>query len=252
MASKQKKGHLQRIVTHKMVGKGTANTIHYRLQKTATHTRQSAGDPDLKTAFAKIVTKETVPQTELEKWIHDRNPLLKPEMIHHVVSALTDAILEHLKAGRPVNLKDQFSFGVAFEGRVDPARPFDVRHLPLSPWVRFSRPFLDKLNAKVRVAYNEPFLPPAVNVANIDVHPQYIQLTGKFRHPELLSADLLSPTDEVIPCEISLSRSPASHTIVTTLMLYPKYPTPPTFAGATLQLQWLDGADEPQFLHLPL
>ncbi len=251
MASKQKKRHTQRIVTHTTVGKGTANSVHYTLQKTAMHTRQSTDEPDPKTAFAKIVIKETVTQAELEDWIHDRNPLLKPEMIHHVVSALTDAILDHLKAGRPVNLKDKFSFGVAFEGRVDPARPFDVRHLPLSPWVRFSRPFLDKLNTKVRVAYNDPVLPPSVDVTAIEVHPQYIQLTGKFRHPELLSADLLTPAGEEIPCEISLTHD-LPHAITDTLILTPKYPTSFPFTDYHLHLQWLDGADEPQSLHLPL
>ncbi len=252
MASTQKKRHAKRIVTHTTVTKGTANTVHYTLQKTAKHTRQSeAGEPDPKTAFAKVVIKETVTQSELEEWIHDRNPLLKPDMIHHVVSALTDAILEHLKSGRPVNLKDKFSFGVSFEGRVDPARPFDVRHLPLAPWVRFSRPFLDKLNTKVRVAYNEPVLPPSIDVTTVEVHPHHIQLNGKFRHPEVLSADLLTPTNDVIPCEITVTRD-LPRAITDTLILHPKQSTPFPLTGYHLQLLWLDGTDEPQSLLFPL
>ncbi len=240
--------HSTHVITHLPVGTSTANTIHYRLLKQTGVAREATDEGDKRTAYAQIVTKETVTQEELEEWIAARNPLLNPSVIHLAIDALMRGIMDHLKVGRKVTLKNQLTFGVSFEGCIDPERPLDVRHLPLVPWTRFTPKFINTLNTGVRVAYDEPFLPPRIKVKTVKVIHGILQLTGEFRHPEALAADLLTATGEVIPCEIAI---PATTTrpFVTSLTLLPATAIP---TDATLQLQWINGANEPQKLELPL
>ncbi len=262
--------HSKHVVTHLPVGTYTANAVHYRLLQVPSLSRKTMkGAPDKRTAYAKIVTKEVVTQEELEEWIAARNPTLDPALMHHAIDALMRGILDHLKAGRKVTLKNHLTFAAAFEGRVDPERPFEVRHLPLAPWVRFTPKFIDKLNTGVRVAYNEPFLPPRVKVKSVKVIGDILRLSGEFRHPEALAADILMPSGEVLPCEISI---PAHTTrpYAESLTLVPTQSanqpisqvqsdsaramstSANPFADCVLQMVWIDGANETQKLTFDL
>ncbi len=147
------KFHTNRAVHHIMAETSEAHCVHYKLLKAPGLARQKVSEgADPRTAFAKIVPRETVTQEELEEFIAAQNPLLKPSLMHHAIDALMAAITAQVKAGRQVTLKNQMTFGASFEGRVDPTRPQDVCHLPLAPWVRFSSAFIDAINRGVRIA----------------------------------------------------------------------------------------------------
>ncbi len=239
----------KRVVSHEVMGTLGAHTVHYTLQKTAALSRKTAkGEADKRTAFARVVYREKVRQQELEDLILEQNPLLKPELVQYVLRAMVRVLKEQLKIGRNVTLQDFISFGVAFEGRVDPERPLDVRHLPLIPKTRFSRTFIDDLNTNTRIAYHEGLLPPRVDIKKFIAEGNVILLTGEFRHPEVLAADILTASGEVIPCDIRIPEHTA-RTAVPSLTILPKTSFP---AGSTLQLQWVDGANESRKLAFEL
>ncbi len=242
-------GRAKRIVTHLPKAKLSANTVHYTLQKTAKNTRTSStgGEADARTAYARVLERESISRAELEAYIIERHHLLKAETIHYVVDILLDAIMQQLRAGRRVNFEEAFSFGVSFEGRINPERPFDVRHLPLHPWVRFTQPFINQLNTNVRIAYADPMLPPSIEVKSLR-NLGFLLLGGKFRHPEALAADILLPTGEVIPCSLDV-KSSSTRKIHKLLPLIPdhKFETP-----AILRLTWIDGGEDERVLDLDI
>ncbi len=243
-------GRAKRIVTHLPKANLSANTLHYTLQKTAPHTRKTKqeGHVDTRTAYARVVERETVTRAAIEQFLVERHHFLKAEVIHYLVDILLDAILYHLRAGKRVSFDEAFSFGVSFEGRIDPEHPFDARHLPIHPWVRFAEPFLNKLNTGVRIAYAEPILPPRVEVKEIR-NLGILILRGEFRHPEALSADIILPTEEVIPCTITLDRS-SKRSFQKTLNIVPERTI--VNEPATLRLTWIDGGEETRILDLPI
>ncbi len=243
----------KRKVAHRLVSQRNAlGAIRYTLTKA---TRRGKAAEKGQTAYARILAKDTVNEAQLVDELAATFPGLKAPVIAALLAQWQDLLVQHLRAGRRVTLNNSFSFGVSFEGCVDPERPFDARLLPLSPWVRFAPGFINRINREVEIAYDAPLLPPKVKVDTVRWNKAAFELTGSFRNISGLVIDLLSEDGEVIPCTHTLaipekSNRPSGKTLYVTadrpLPCAPK--THALLHPYTLRLQWFDGAHEEQTL----
>ncbi len=247
------KGHTQRRIAHQLVSNRNAfDVVRYKLQKVA---QRGKSAEEKQTAFARVVAEDTVTEAQLAVELSRMFPGVNPDLMAAILNQLQEVLLQHLRAGRRVNFKDMFSFGLSFEGRLDPERPFDARLLPLSPWVRFAPNFLNRLNRKVKVAYNAPLLPPKVQVKKAEWFVGLFQLTGSFRNIEGMIADVIAEDGSEIPCKHYLSVTTRSHRHSgKTLHIMPEAKlacdetTHKLTQPYTLRLRWFDGANEEKTL----
>ncbi len=236
----------QRIVHTVTAERGASDVITYALRKAM---KTKAEDKE-KSAYARIKDHKRVSEEALAGALAHRLGL-SPRMAKAVLEELTEICEAKLREGYSVTLPGFLTLGATFTGRVDPARPFDVRTLPLAPWARFIPEFTRRVNNDVKIAYESPLLPPKVKVTTVRRGKNTVTLTGSFRQIEHLMADLLVPSGDVVPCKVFLdipkkSTRPSGKTV----HLLPEGKLP---AGAmTLRLKWLDAIGDLNTQEFPL
>ncbi len=247
------RGHGKRIVTHQTVGRKEPDAVRYKLQvMPVLAKRVKAGeDENKKTAYAKVVYRDVLNEERLAQQIAEQHPALPATTVKYVIDALTTTMKEELRRGRQITFSNLFSFGLAFEGRIDPSSPLDARHLPLRPWARFSSGFINEMNHQVRVAYTEPVQPPKVEVDGMCLRAGLIELKGSFHHYESIAADIMTADGNTIPCTISASKD-GRLTRPSAKRLFVLTPEMIDYATSTLHLSWIDGGGDHQTLPLPL
>ncbi len=246
---KNGKGHGRRRVTHQIVSKNRPNAVQYKLKMLPTLARRTkeGEEPDTKTAYARVVEPEICSLQRLAERVAERHPTIRPLTMSYIFASMLEVITEELKRGHQVTFSSNFSFGVSFEGRVDPSAPFDARHLPLMPWVRFSPTFINDLNRDVKISYVEERLPTSVRVDSVEYFHGALRLTGDFKHYEGIAVDFITPEGEEVPCH--LSATPKSFSTRPYSKKAYVFPTEKAdFSNGTLRLTWIDGGGEEQQL----
>ncbi len=241
------KVHQKRYVSHEVVAKKAANAVQYKLQTLPALARKvkEGETPNPKTAYARVVDSEICTIDRLAERVAERNPLIRPTVMRHILESMVEIIAEELQRGHQVTFEDLFSFGVSFEGRVNPEAPLDARHLPLMPWARFSKRFINDINRGVKIAYAEEVNPPKVEIDEVKVIEGVISLRGDFKHYEALAADVITAEGETIACTISATQSERlTRPHSKRLFVFPEEKA--NLAGAQLLLTWIDGGGERQ------
>lgn len=224
---------------------GKHNAILYGLDNVSALTRESESvTRDGKTAFARVYQQGTTTEEELAEKIAQRLVVIDPKIAKIVIESLIETCADELREGRTVTFRNGFKLGVSIAGRLDPTRPIDARQLPLSPWVRFSSHFKKKINAGAKLVYREPYLPTVVKVEGYYATSVYIELIGKFRNVQALTASIILEEESSIECSVALNVAEHStRHIGSTLVLRPVTPLPKHVKNATVHLTWNNGVE---------
>ncbi len=250
------KGKAARRIDHDYTeNRDQTGVIRYKLVPVARGLAKGATTAaDAKSAYARVVERKVVDFDALAQLVVEDCIGVNPSTVQYITATFVRTMVAQLKAGNRVTLNGFLSMGLAFEGRVDPARPQDVRNLPLKPWVRFAPQVFDELNRGAVISHDSPTLPTVVEVTEVYFAGLAgIGVFGKFRNVKgALTITLQLEDGTRHPCTFTLNRGSARSTrnIGKSLSVYPSIPVP---AGThTLHFTWPDGSSTPQTLSRPL
>ncbi len=243
------KKHKTRRIAHQVTdGRFHSDTITYGLER-STKTLKNAPE---KSAYAKVRTKRRVTTPMIAEMLTHRLPGLSPRLAECVLDTFADIFVEKLREGNQIVLRDTFTMGLSFEGTVEPDRPFDVRTLPLAPWVRFAPNFLDRINRDVKIAYESPLLPTKVEISEVHRGERHFELRGNFRQASELIVDVFFADGHAIPCKAFFLKNPHStRPSGKTVVVLPEDPIPAE-EDVTLNVAWFEGTGEPRSAQFPL
>ena len=125
------------------------DTIHYTLRDVP----QPKGSKWKKRISAKVIEKQSIHAGDFARHIAEQYPNLQESLVHFVLQAAANVLLDELKQGHRVTMNGVLSMGLSLKGTVDPKKPLDAKKLTLTPTARFSQNFITALNKGAQLAY---------------------------------------------------------------------------------------------------
>ncbi len=186
--------------------KNSRQAIEYTLKEAPLKAREALKDGDTRSACVQMKRRAPLNTRQVGEEIAKHNHWLDEHLIQYVLSHLQEVVVSALRQGIGVNFDDFISIKPAFEGRVDPNRPYDVKNLPLVAKATFAPAFTDALNKRgVEVHYAKGLKPTEVTVTRIEplTGGDFHRAHGKFHNIQSLSVDLIEG-ERVTPCKLGL------------------------------------------------